>query len=72
MLTEQQAKDLKRRHSAALLKLPGVAGVGVERSGGAGFAVTVYLADAGAAQRLPPDLEGHPIRTVVSGPFGKQ
>jgi hypothetical protein len=51
--------------------LPGVSGVGVEKEG-KWFTVVVYLEDAGARQRLPVDLEGHPYKTVVTGAIRKQ
>lgn len=73
MLTEAQARDLKSRYSAVLLKTPGVAGVGVEKAD-AGYTVAVYLAsaDAQTRARLPADLDGHPYKLVESGPFTKQ
>ena len=73
MLTEAEARDLKRRHSAILLKTPGVAGVGVEKAGD-GYTVAVYLATTDPQTRasLPADLDGHPYRLVESGPFTKQ
>jgi hypothetical protein len=73
MLTEAEARDLKRRHSATLLKTPGVSGVGVEKAGG-GYTVAVYLASADPQTRahLPADLDGHPYKLVESGPFTKQ
>jgi hypothetical protein len=72
-MTEEQANALKRRYSPRLLRLPGVSGVGVERADG-GYTVTVYLsaADDATLRRLPADLEGHPYRRVVTGPFSKQ
>ena len=70
MMTEDQARDLKRRYSATLLRTPGVAGVGVEKADG-GYTVAVYVAtdDDHTRARLPIDLDGHPYRLIKSGPF---
>ena len=72
-MTEEQANALKRRHSPHLLRLAGVSGVGVERADG-GYIVTVYLTgdDETTRGQLPADLDGHPYRQVVTGPFSKQ
>jgi hypothetical protein len=60
MLTEQEAHDAKRRHSAELLSKPGVSGVGVEKDEDGKFVIAVHL-DA--------DIEGFPVKFVSSGPF---
>jgi hypothetical protein len=71
MLTEQQARDVKQRHSQELLSKPGVSGVGVEKDESGEFVITVYLDsdDPGIQKQLPQDLEGVPVKFVLSGPF---
>jgi hypothetical protein len=72
VLTEKQAKDLKRRHAVHLLRLPGVSGVGVQKNDAGGFIVTVYLTDKTACIGLPSDLDGYPYKVEITGPFHAQ
>ena len=72
MATEQEIRELKHRHSARLLSLPGVSGVGIERDEEGQYLLAVHLdADAEAPRDLPPTIEGYPVRYVRSGPFRK-
>lgn len=68
--SEAAARAAKRRHAAALLATPGVAGVGVERdpSRADAFCLVVHV-DPAAAPALPPALDGVPVRPLGSGPF---
>ena len=71
MLTEQEAREVKRRHSTELLSKPGVSGVGVETDEEGKFVIAVHL-DAdypGVQDQLPKDIEGFPVKFVRSGPF---
>lgn len=71
MSTEDRVRDLKRRHAPRLLAIPGVVGVGVERTVGNEYVLVVHL-DAErppAPGALPDQIEGHGIRYVASGPF---
>jgi hypothetical protein len=74
MATEQEVREVKRRHSAKLLSQPGVSGVGIERDESGDYVLAVHLdADAeDAQQELPEEIEGHRVRYVGSGPFRKQ
>jgi hypothetical protein len=74
MASEQEAREIKRRHSAALLSQPGVYGGGVEKDDGDGYVITIHLgADAPPASgRLPTQIEGVPVKFIDSGPFYKQ
>ena len=62
-----QAPTAKRRNEEALLRVPAVVGVGV----GAGPAIEVYLArDSGEARgQIPAQLDGVPVRVLVTGEF---
>jgi predicted sugar kinase len=73
MATEDEIRELKRRHAARLLRQPGVSGVGVERGEDGGFVLAVHLdRDAAFAPgELPERIEGHPVRYLRSGPFRK-
>ena len=73
MATEEEIRELKRRHSSQLLGRPGVCGVGVERdeSGQYLLAVHVDTDDAEVLRGLPEEIEGHAVRYVRSGPFRK-
>jgi hypothetical protein len=73
MATLEEIRELKRRHSARLLGLPGVSGVGIERDDdGGGYALAIHLdGDAANQLGLPAELEGHRIKYIRSGPFRK-
>jgi hypothetical protein len=74
MPSEEELREVKRRHSAQLLALPGVCGVGLEKGDDGGLVLAVHLdaADGGAAKKVPTSIEGHPVKLVRSGPFRKQ
>ncbi len=61
------AAAAKGRHEEALLRMPDVVGVGVGRGG----AIEVYLARDNAQSRaqIPAQLDGVPVRVVVTGEF---
>jgi hypothetical protein len=71
MPTEQEAQDVKSRHSNELLSKHGVSGVGIEKDEDGQFVIAVYLdTDDPAVQKpLPKDIEGFPVKFVFSGPF---
>ena len=71
MATEEQAREVKRRHSAGLLQQPGVSGVGVERDEHGSYFIAIHLADPGAASGLPTELDGCTVRFIDSGAFRK-
>jgi hypothetical protein len=73
-MTDDEMRAIKRRHSARLLKLPGVSGVGVTHDVQGLPRLTLFLADDTPAIRagLPGDVEGQPVHLEVSGPFLKQ
>ena len=73
MATEDQIRDVKRRHSLQLLEQEGVSGVGIEQDG-KDFVLSVLLDrdDPDLRGRLPDEIEGHRVKYVVTGPFRKQ
>jgi hypothetical protein len=73
MATEDQAREIKNRHSLRLLQQPGVAGVGVERDAQGNYCISIHLdSDDPAMQAgLPQELEGCPVQFIHSGPFHK-
>jgi hypothetical protein len=70
MATEEELRDLKKRHAATLLEHPAVAAVGIEKDEKGELALTVHL--TGAADDLPRELDGHRVRYVRRGPYTKQ
>ena len=74
MLSEQQVRDIKRKHCRRLLQQPGVSGVGVERDEAGHYVLAVHLdatqPDAGAA--VPETIDGCKVARRFSGPFTKQ
>ncbi|HEX8178524.1 MAG TPA: hypothetical protein VF525_03170 [Pyrinomonadaceae bacterium] len=73
MATEQEIREVKRRHSERLRSLPGVSGVGIERDAQGNYVLAVHLDDPTVQQQqqLPDELEGHPVKYIHSGPFRK-
>jgi len=73
MASEAELREVKRRHSAELMRLPGVCGVGVGKGKAGGLVLTLHLDtdDPKVAEQLPKEIEGYPVETVHSGPFKK-
>jgi hypothetical protein len=73
MASEQQARDVKNRHSMELLRLPGVHGVGVQKAADNDFYIALHVEsdDPQIVEQLPKQLEGLRVETIVSGPFKK-
>ncbi|MBI5385026.1 MAG: hypothetical protein HZA90_10110 [Verrucomicrobia bacterium] len=63
------AKAAKERHSQALLDTPGVHGHGVGHSPGGQPVIEVYVEDEPAKGRVPSQLDGVPVRVIVTGPI---
>jgi hypothetical protein len=66
MTDRAAARAAKSALATRLSAEPGVVGVGLARRG-SGYVVTVDLADAGAAGRVPGDVDGVPVVTEVIG-----
>jgi len=73
MASEAELREVKRRHSEELLRLPGVCGVGVAKGKDGGLVIALHLDtdDAEIIGQLPKEIEGHPVEVVLSGPFKK-
>jgi hypothetical protein len=74
MATFEQLLAVKRRHSPELMRQDGVCGLDVETDaqGASVIAVHVDTDDPKVLERLPSDIEGHPIKVVHTGPIRKQ
>jgi hypothetical protein len=66
MTDRAAARAAKSALAARLSAEPGVVGVGLARRT-TGYVVTVDLVDAGAAGRVPGDVDGVPVVTQVIG-----
>jgi hypothetical protein len=73
MSSEEEARAVKRRHSPQLLHQPGVCGVGVEKDEAGNYVIAIHLDtdDPAVRARLPQQIEGYPVKPVLSGPFRK-
>jgi hypothetical protein len=73
MSTEDQIRDVKKRHSAGLMQLPGVCGVGVAKGKDGNLVIAVHLDtdDPKVAAAIPKEIEGFVVETLHSGPFYK-
>ena len=71
--TEQEIRELKRRHSARLLSQPGVSGVGIEKDETGDYVLAVHVdSDAPEVDKsLPDEIEGYRVKYIKSGPFRK-
>ncbi len=67
-------KNVKKRHEAHLLKMPGVVsvGVGLNRSGQPAIIIGMDGLNAESEGRLPSTLEGYPVEARVVGPLKAQ
>ncbi len=74
MATFDEIRALKKRHSARLLRQPGVCGLDIEtdQSGEATLTVHLDTDDPAVRRHLPEQLEGFPLRYRRTGPFQKQ
>ena len=74
MATFDEIKALKRKHSAQLLKSPGVCGVDIDTDDAGHAVLTVHLdtGDPAVRKQLPDQLEGHALQYVHTGPFRKE
>lgn len=73
MNNEARLLELKRRHSARLLALPGVCGVGVEKDEHGNYVLAVHLdpANPKSGEAVPDTLEGYTVKKIRSGPFSR-
>ena len=58
---------VRQRHERDIAAIDGVVGLGIGRSRTGQDAIVVYLRDAAVGARLPSELEGYPVETVVTG-----
>ena len=71
MTPEDKVRAIKSRHSAELLSLPGVSGVGVAKGKAGDLVIAIHL-NADDPEReavLPKEIEGVPVEIIHSGPF---
>jgi peptide deformylase len=54
-------EEVKQAQEARLMAMKGVEGVGIGADQLGNPAIVVYVRDAGAAARLPKQIEGHPV-----------
>jgi hypothetical protein len=73
MTSEEDIRQLKRRHSSSLLGQRGVSGVGIEKDDAGGYVLAVHLDtnEPAVLAQLPAEIEGHRIKYIHSGPFRK-
>jgi hypothetical protein len=67
-------QDVKKKHEARLMSLPGVVSVGIGRDSQGNPAVIVGL-DSPRSEtrvRIPPELDGYPLFIQIVGPLKAQ
>ena len=67
-------KDVKKRHEALLLKLPGVVsvGIGLNRNGQSAIIIGLDGPNAEREGQLPSMLEGYPVEVRIVGTLKAQ
>ena len=67
-------KDVKSRHEASLLQLPGVVsvGVGLDEKGNQAIIVGLTSRDPDTESKIPPRLEGYPVVIRIVGKIKAQ
>ena len=58
---------VRQRHERDIIAIDGVVGLATGRSRAGGDAIVVYVRDASVEARVPSELEGYPVVTVVTG-----
>lgn len=66
-------EDVKRKHEASLMKIPGVLGVGIGKASGGGRAIHVLVEEITHRVRetVPPMLDGFIVEVVRVGEVRK-
>lgn len=73
METRQEALEVKKKHSAYLLGLAGVVGVGIiqDQSGSYGLLVQVEMDDDDLVKTISERLKGYEVKIERSGKYRK-
>ncbi len=69
---QRAIKEVKAAHEMRLMNIEGVQGVGIgQQEKGNGLAIKVYVDNKTKSlqEKLPKELEGHPVEIDVSGEF---
>ena len=71
MADSNDISQVKRRHSDAILKMPGVQGIGVEGDENGNDVLAIYVGTNSpeVTEQLPKEIEGYSVKVVHSGPF---
>ena len=70
--TSDEARAIKDRHSPALLKTPGVHGVGVRADDAGNYELVIMAAPDIERAKLPRDIEGLPVSIEKTERFRRQ
>ncbi|MEG2034087.1 MAG: hypothetical protein RR376_25825 [Janthinobacterium sp.] len=57
----------RRRNERALMAIDGVEGVSLGQTAMGREAIVVYLRDSSVKRRVPPQVEGYPVETSITG-----
>jgi hypothetical protein len=60
-------EQVQQNHEQELMAIDGVEGVGAGRSKIGNDAIIVYLRDEGAKKRIPSNIDGYPVETIITG-----
>jgi hypothetical protein len=62
-----EIEAVRQRHERDLLAIDGVIGIALGRGPTGEDALVLYLRDESVTSRVPSEIEGHPVTTVVTG-----
>jgi hypothetical protein len=60
-------ESVKQSHELELMSIEGVEGVGIGKNRIGDDAILVYLRDAEVRKRIPGNIGGYPVETLVTG-----
>jgi hypothetical protein len=64
---ESEIEAVRRRHEQEIVSIDGVMGIAVGRTATGEDALVLYLRDPSVRDRVPTEIEGHPVETIVTG-----
>ena len=68
-LPESEIERVMQKYEQNLLSIDGVVGIGIQTNKIGNDVIAVYLRDKAVRKRIPGELDGFSVETVISGEF---